>query len=83
VKFSVALAKLAGLKHCGWLVFKYPSGGFSTVKAGWFQRNTQPIFWTTADCQLVDQSLPAQLTRLAGQLDQRRQPVDQPPEDRL
>jgi len=37
----------------------------------------------TADCQLVDQSLPEQLTRLAGQLGHRRQPVDHPTEGRL
>jgi hypothetical protein len=36
-----------------------------------------------ADCHPVDQSLPTQLTRLAGQFDQRRQPVDHPTERRL
>lgn len=36
-----------------------------------------------ADCQLVDQSLPAQLTKLAKQLDRHRQPADHPAEGRL
>ena len=35
-----------------------------------------------ADCQPVDLSLPTHLTKLAGQLDQRRQPVGHPTEDR-
>ena len=36
-----------------------------------------------ADCQPVDQSMTAHLTSLAGQLDQRHQPVDHPTDGRL
>jgi hypothetical protein len=36
-----------------------------------------------ADCQLVDQSLPAQPTKLATKLDRHRQPAAHPAEGRL
>jgi hypothetical protein len=38
---------------------------------------------SNADCQLIDPSLPAQLTRFATQLDRHRQPVDHPTKGRL